>query len=396
MNTLWSLVLSLCVLTVLVGCSTTQVHESLRIEEVKPGKGETVVREQVYVLADVSGTMNYGAKYSELRSLVTGFVDGMPSGSYDAGLGSFGGKEKADWLRHSMGYFNRGELAASASQIEYLGGLTPLATAVDGLRTEFGPSDARAALIVFSDGGARRGSVIDACERLLDVHAGELCIYTVAVGSDAKGASLLREMAELSGCGKSMAASDVSTAAGMEDLIGDVFFDVEPDSDGDGVIDRLDHCPGTPSGVEVDEVGCPLDTDGDGVLDHEDACPGTPKGAKVDSSGCWVLKGLNFDTNKHDIKPEFDGLINEVANVLSQNPGIRIRVDGHTDTRGSAEYNLTLSKNRAKAVKDALVKKGIAANRLKSKGFGESKPAMPEDSEENLYLNRRVELTVLP
>ncbi|MFP3870965.1 MAG: thrombospondin type 3 repeat-containing protein, partial [Syntrophobacteria bacterium] len=65
-----------------------------------------------------------------------------------------------------------------------------------------------------------------------------------------------------------------------------VLCTVTKDSDGDGVYDDVDVCPGTPKGVTVDEKGCPLDSDGDGVPDYQDRCPGTPAGVVVDSYGC--------------------------------------------------------------------------------------------------------------
>ena len=68
------------------------------------------------------------------------------------------------------------------------------------------------------------------------------------------------------------------------------------DSDGDGVPDHLDKCPGTPMGVKVDARGCPLDSDGDGVPDYLDKCPGTPKGVKVDARGCPLDSGSEEHT----------------------------------------------------------------------------------------------------
>lgn len=91
-----------------------------------------------------------------------------------------------------------------------------------------------------------------------------------------------------------------------------------PDTDGDGVPDYKDRCPGTLKGVPVDAVGCPPDADGDGVADHEDKCPGTPKGAPVDRVGC--LKDSDGDgltdwdetqkygTNPNDPDSDDDGL----------------------------------------------------------------------------------------
>ena len=66
----------------------------------------------------------------------------------------------------------------------------------------------------------------------------------------------------------------------------------ELDSDGDGVGDARDQCPNTPAGAKVDEKGCELDSDGDGIVDREDKCPGTPKGERVDSTGCPFNKEL--------------------------------------------------------------------------------------------------------
>ena len=63
----------------------------------------------------------------------------------------------------------------------------------------------------------------------------------------------------------------------------------------------------------MDNDGCPLDTDGDGVYDYLDKCPGTLKGANVDDNGCWEIGNINFDTNKHDVKSRYDALLDEVA-----------------------------------------------------------------------------------
>ncbi|MCH8157847.1 MAG: OmpA family protein, partial [Nitrospinae bacterium] len=143
------------------------------------------------------------------------------------------------------------------------------------------------------------------------------------------------------------------------------------------------------------EDGCPIDSDGDGVPDFLDKCPGTPKGATIDARGCWVIRDLQFDFDKYYIKPDFEHLIAEVADVLKQNPGIRVRVDGHTDSAGSHTHNQKLSGNRAKSVRQALVAQGIPGNRIESQGFGEGLPIAPNTSPENMYLNRRVEITVL-
>jgi len=164
------------------------------------------------------------------------------------------------------------------------------------------------------------------------------------------------------------------------------------DTDGDGVTDDLDQCPNTPAGVAVDENGCPKDTDGDGVPDYLDKCPGTPKGAKVNSDGCWMLEGVNFDTDKCDIKSAFAARLDEVAGVLNKNPELNIKICGHTDNVGSAAYNQKLSERRAAAVKAYLAEKGIAAERMTAKGFGLTRPIATNDTDDGRAKNRRVEL----
>ena len=184
--------------------------------------------------------------------------------------------------------------------------------------------------------------------------------------------------------------------SGCAGFLDKVFVCEEPavpvDSDGDGVPDCNDKCPGTPKGVAVDSNGCPLDTDGDGVYDYLDKCPGTPKGAHVNVNGCWILKDVNFDTDKSDIKAGFFDELDLVASILSKNPTLKIEVQGHTDNVGSADYNQKLSERRAAAIEKYLVNKGIADERMDVKGLGLTMPVASNDTEEGRAQNRRVQL----
>lgn len=143
------------------------------------------------------------------------------------------------------------------------------------------------------------------------------------------------------------------------------------DSDGDGVIDARDECPGTPAGVQVNAVGCP------------------EVGEKILS-----LEGVNFDTAKATIKPESETILNGAVTVLSDNASVHVRVEGHTDSRGSDAFNLKLSQDRAEAVVAYLVANGIDGDRLSAVGYGESAPVAPNDTPENMYKNRRVDMVV--
>ena len=174
------------------------------------------------------------------------------------------------------------------------------------------------------------------------------------------------------------------------------------DADGDGVVNESDKCPDTPKDVKVDESGCPLDSDHDGVLDHLDKCPGTPVGIPVDETGCpKILKkgekitlNIKFPTNSYEIDAASQQILNGIAETMQSFPEIKIRVGGFTDNSGGAGYNQTLSENRAKAVVTYLEGKGVAANRMSSKGYGEDPKYFIGDNstEEGRAQNRRVEL----
>ena len=165
------------------------------------------------------------------------------------------------------------------------------------------------------------------------------------------------------------------------------------DSDGDGVPDYLDECPGTPEGVEVDAKGCPPDTDGDGVLDGIDLCPDTPKGARVDENGCWIISETLFDFDKYIIKPIYYQSLDDVYSILEENPELRIEIKGHADIIGTESYNQRLSENRARAVMEYLVNKGIDPERLSTAGYSFHRPIASNETEEGRALNRRVELS---
>jgi OOP family OmpA-OmpF porin len=169
-----------------------------------------------------------------------------------------------------------------------------------------------------------------------------------------------------------------------------------PDSDGDGVIDASDRCPGTPAGAKVDANGCELDADNDGVVDRLDQCPGTLAGAKVDARGCEVaevvLRGVNFETNSATLTAAATAILDGVAESLKLRPEAKVVVAGHTDSVGKDAYNLALSKKRAAAVRDYLVGKGVNGDNLSSEGYGETRPLASNDTPQGREQNRRVAL----
>jgi len=117
---------------------------------------------------------------------------------------------------------------------------------------------------------------------------------------------------------------------------------------------------------------------------------------ELESAGRISLYGINFSTGKADITPDSAKALSDIATVMKGHPGWKLRVEGHTDNVGQAAANLELSKKRAAAVKDWLVKKhGIDASRLTTEGLGQTKPLAPNDSDAARARNRRVELVKL-
>jgi len=183
------------------------------------------------------------------------------------------------------------------------------------------------------------------------------------------------------------------------------------DKDGDGVLDEVDACIDIP-GVATDDPktnGCPGDTDGDGFRDDQDACPqekgvddpdpakkGCPKLVRVTDKEIIILEQVQFDTGRAKIKAASDPLLDSVAEVLKEHPEIlKLEVQGHTDNKGSKQLNAKLSDDRAKAVKDALTKRGVDTARLTSKGYGPDVPIADNATEEGRAKNRRVQFVVL-
>jgi outer membrane protein OmpA-like peptidoglycan-associated protein len=189
----------------------------------------------------------------------------------------------------------------------------------------------------------------------------------------------------------------------------------EIDADQDGIPDGSDRCPLQPEDMDGNEDadGCPeddLDTDHDGVPDFRDACPqqairrgqnprtsdGCPRLAEISEDKIVITERVYFEEGKARLLPESTPVLVAVAQVLVEHPEIRdVLVEGHTNDVGDDEVNYRLSDARARAVMDWLIRNGVDRNRLTSKGYGETRPLVPNDGDENRARNRRVEFTIL-
>ena len=170
--------------------------------------------------------------------------------------------------------------------------------------------------------------------------------------------------------------------------------DLLKDSDGDGVADKLDKCPNTEAGIKVDGSGCPLDVDADGIPDSKDACP-TVKGTAA-LNGCPEFVGgaaipIPFEFNSSVLKTSAYPILDKLSSDLKANSSTIVQLDGHASAEGTDEYNMSLSRDRANSVKTYLVNSGIAAGRIATTAYGESRPVASNATEAGRTQNRRVE-----
>ena len=180
----------------------------------------------------------------------------------------------------------------------------------------------------------------------------------------------------------------------------------QKDGDGDGVPDPADNCPQTTWGEAVDASGCstgPSKTamnkvepnvvkDGDGAAVSDDKCLNAPMGAAADSRGCWKIQPVLFAFGRDTIRPEYFPTLDDVIGVLQKNPDLKIEIQGHSDTVGSADFNQKLSAQRAQAAKTYLQAKGIAPARLSARGYGATRSQASNETAAGRALNRRVEM----
>ncbi len=183
------------------------------------------------------------------------------------------------------------------------------------------------------------------------------------------------------------------------------------DNDKDGILDAADACPNVPGPLE--NKGCPrTDTDGDGFFDDEDGCPKEPGVRHEDDptqNGCpkkfklivikkdriEIKQQVQFDTGKATIKPASAKLLAEVGEAIRDSALSKVIIEGHTDDVGNDEFNMKLSEDRAKSVRQWLVEKErVNPAILEAVGYGETKPIESNRTKNGRQANRRSEFKV--
>ncbi len=374
----------------LSGCAGTKSQPAPRLDA--PGfdaaKYDAKVENFIVVLdasSSMDGKYNRIKKFDTAKSLMDGLNQSLPELGYKGLLRDLGpddGTGRETDLLYGPAVYSTSDFARALDSTPGPAGNTPLGKAIDyafGDLADSGNPGGKTAVIIVSDGKEPSDDPAASVRQIKSEYP-NTCFYTLLIGDDESGQALMNQIAEIGECGFSKRADDVYNTAAMAAFVEEIFLAEKP------APIRKVQAPAAPG-------PCP-DQDGDGVCDRDDRCPNTPAGATVDQFGCWAFGSLVlFDFDKSVVKPEAYPMLNEVVEIIRENPGLHAILEGHTDSVGTNAYNQKLSERRADAVMQYVLQRGIPADRLSSTGYGETKPRATNDTEEGRALNRRVEIT---
>ncbi len=302
-------------------------------------------------LVDQSGSMymhivGSQVKMAIAKKVLLGINDMIPDMRYNAALQMFAPVQTVV----PVGPYDRAAMAKGIKSIkeeqEIFGRLTPMGPGIMALDPVLAKMSGNTAVILVSDGMANQGP--DPVEEARAIYSKypNVCIHIISLAdaSDKKGKEILSAINKMNTCSVMAEGRALECdAAAMEKFVSSIFC--------------------TPKKV-------------------------APKEEVI------VLRGINFDFDKYNIKPEFKPVLDEAVRILMKNPDIRVTIEGHTDAMGSEAYNQKLSERRAAAVYDYFLSKGVPSSRMRSVGYGELRPIATNATEEGRALNRRAELKV--
>jgi OOP family OmpA-OmpF porin len=333
--------------------------------------------------SSMSSTFQEGLKLDRAKEIVSRMNQTIPAMDYRAGMMAFTAGSclscEDAMVLYGIGPYRRAEFEAGLAGLTSSGGVnraSPVGSDIKASRAILmGDRVGRVALImVTSAENIFHGRAFLSAQKLKGVLGDRLCIYPILVDPDVSSRQVAEALANVGSCGFAVNADDIASPKAMADYVTQVFLGPAP----------------AMVSVATTPAATVSDGDGDGVPNSRDKCPNSPRGARVDADGCWMPQSVYFDTDQVVIKGT--AVLDEALAILRSNPGLNGEVHGHTDNTGSMAHNQTLSENRAKAVRDYLIQRGIASERIRTAGFGETRSAAPNDTPAGQALNRRAEL----
>lgn len=271
--------------------------------------------------------------------------DEIPELGYKGALDLFAPWQKiADPAVYKRNVFGEA-IAKIKDDQDIFGRLTPMGPGISSLDTVLSGLSGKTGVIIVSDGAANQGPDPVAAAQAIRNKYPQVCFHVISFAEEPRGAEILKKISAIGGCGVHAEATTLlADQAALKQFVKDVFYTTAMEAKKEDVI---------------------------------------------------ILRGINFDFDKADIKPEWKPVLDEGVAVLSKNQQVRIIIEGHTCAIGTDAYNQKLSERRAQSVFNYFVSKGISASRMKTVGYGESKPKADNATEEGRRINRRVEIKVV-
>ena len=352
------LYLAVAVLAVLAlgACQSLPEKQPVTDSPIQLGAGEWRTTDTLLVVTDASLSTYQNETFPDAQALTRAYVASLPTasakaerqGPYRVGTTSFGGTRRQG---APIAPYDAQALGDATAELEIIGEQTPLHAVLEDATAVIGglENPGRVAVVVITDGVPDNERLaLDAGKQLVGSVPGGVCIHTVQVGNESQAAEFLSSLAALSGCGSSRNASGLQTANALQGF------------------------------TRTTMVGkAPL-----------------PPVASRPPSRRIVLRGVNFEFDKSDVRPQDQAVLEAAIEALRGTSGAKVRIIGHTDSVGTMEHNEALSMRRAKAVVDFLIDSGIDSNRLEAAGEGMANPVASNDTRDGRAQNRRVEFEV--
>ncbi len=327
------------------GCAKPQTAQQASQFQVQPLVKEMWRQKAdnlVFVLdasASMSQTHNGLEKFAIGRNVVARFNKTMPDLAIKAALRSFGHSltysYKSTISVYGLTDYSQTDLANALFTIVPAGGPSPMDKSLKATADDLKAAEGKIAMVVVSDGQDMNNASLNAAMDLNTQYGDRLCVYTVLIGDDAAGRTLLSKISQVTGCGQAIAAEDVATGSTMADFVTTVLLE------------------------------------------------------KADS---WIFKDIKFEIDKDVLMTSSYPTLEKIVTILRDRPEISIEIQGHTDSTASAAYNMDLSRRRALTVMKYLKSKGVLPSRMTARGYGEGRPIDTNVTDEGKANNRRVEL----
>ncbi len=353
-----------------LGCTNNNTNSMLRSGDYqKKIDSFLIIQDASSSMSEKAATLgSYDSKLAQSKDMVRCLNATLPDNfDVNAGLRGFGPFYSEKGLIYGMEGYTKAGLDSAILSIGETGGVSPIANALIHGAYDLLDKPGKKAAILFSDGvnTYAASSPAAAAASMKEMHGNNICIYTIQLGDDPKGRVILEEIAAAGKCGFFISSSNIEGSGklyigdpeGMEKFVTDVFL------------------------TKVMKKPAPV------IKKQVKKKPATKKPVEKISMTLY----FEFDFDKAVVRPEYHDDATKIADAMKEYPGANVQLEGHTDSVGTEEYNMTLSRRRANNVKMYLVEKfNIDASRISTVGYGTSKPIASNDTDAGRQKNRRV------